>query len=84
MRAFFVAHFLWAFLRGVFMRNKNVQHELKVYQQGLSNALSRGRGYWFDTDLRAAWYNNSLAQGLKASNNLKNVSDVFVHQPSLW
>jgi hypothetical protein len=78
------ATFIVAFFRGFFMRDKNIRHELKVYQQGLSNALSRGRGMWLDTDLRKAWYNNSLSQALYAHINLKSLSNVFVHQPSLW
>lgn len=47
------------------VRQANIVHEMKVYQQGLSTRLSRGRGYFFDTDLRSVWHNHSLAQALK-------------------
>jgi hypothetical protein len=84
MRAFCrlnFATFIVAFLREVFMRNdireRNITHELRVYQQGLSTGLSRGRGYWFDTDLRSVWYNHSLAQALKKANIYGNTLQQF-------
>ena len=43
-------------------RNPN---NVRVYQQGLSTGLSKGRGYFLDTDLRFLWHGYSLAQALK-------------------
>jgi hypothetical protein len=65
-------------------RQQNMMHELKVYQQGLSKALSAGRGHLLDADIRRLWYNNSLATALYAHINLKSLANVYVHQPTLF
>lgn len=62
------------------IRQANITHEMRVYQQGLSTRLSRGRGYFLDTDLRSVWYNHSLAQALKRA----DVYGKTLQQPTLF
>jgi hypothetical protein len=67
------------------MRSLNAEHELRVYQQGLSTRLSRGRGHLLDSDLRKYWYGHSLAKALNAHSNYKrNTCTTRLHQPDLW
>lgn len=48
------------------MRELNIAHEIRVYQQGLSTARGwHGKVVCMDMDLRRLWYGQTLSNALK-------------------